>query len=271
MAWSKSGRELPTPRRPAGASRRIARLRRETLDCGAFVKHKEITSATRCSDAHCKNFSKRPMNGFHVGLDLDNTIITYDAAFARVGAEIGLLATGHGLCTKDEVKSFLIKPDRGEQDWMRLQGQVYGRHIGSAALNQGVREFIGKMRRRGAHISIISHKTRFGHFDDEINLWDAARGWLDRQSFFSPDGLGLNPADLHFLETRDEKVSMIEKAGCDAFVDDLPEVLADPAFPRRTVGIWFAGERPAADGAGLLPYRNWADIGKKITTLMASR
>jgi hypothetical protein len=83
--------------------------------------------------------------------------------------------------------------------------------------------------------------------------------------------LGLDSADLHFLETRAEKVSMINQAGCNAFVDDLPEVLRHPAFPRRTVGIWFAGERPAADGAGLVPYRNWADIGKEITALMASR
>jgi hypothetical protein len=36
------------------------------------------------------------------------------------------------------------------------------------------------------------------------------------------------------------------------------------------VGLWFAGDRPAADGAGLAPYRNWIDIGRKITALMGS-
>lgn len=210
------------------------------------------------------------MMGFHIGLDLDNTIITYDEAFAKVGAEIGLLARDHGLRTKEAVKAHLITPARGEQDWMRLQGQVYGRHIAGAALCPGVTEVIRDLRRRGARISIISHKTRFGHFDDEVNLWDAARGWLERQGFFSPAGFGLDPADLHFLETRDAKVAMIGAAQCAAFVDDLPEVLLHPAFPRRTVGLWFAGERPAADGAGLVAYRNWADIGKKITALMGS-
>jgi hypothetical protein len=212
----------------------------------------------------------RRMSGFHIGLDLDNTVITYDEAFAKVGTEIGLLAAGHGLRTKEEVKSSLITLARGEQDWMRLQGQVYGRHIGSATLNPGVAAFIRDMRRRGARISIISHKTRFGHFDDEISLWDAARGWLEGQGFFSADGLGLDPADLHFLETREAKVAMIGAAGCAAFVDDLPEVLHHPAFPQRTVGLWFAGERPAADGAGLVPYRSWAEIGTKITGLMGS-
>lgn len=210
------------------------------------------------------------MSGFHIGLDLDNTIITYDAAFAKVGVDIGLLAAGHALRTKEDVKASLITPERGEQDWMRLQGQVYGRYIDSAALNEGVAAFIREMRGRGARISIISHKTRFGHFDDEVNLWDAARGWLDRQGFFSAEGFGLDVADLHFLETRDEKVSMIDRAGCDAFVDDLPEVLHHPAFPKNVVGLWFAGDRPAADGAGLAPYRNWIDIGRKITALMGS-
>jgi hypothetical protein len=211
------------------------------------------------------------MSRFHVGLDLDNTIITYDAAFAKVGVDIGLLAAGHGLRTKEEVKAHLITPVRGEQDWMRLQGQVYGRHIGSAMLNEGVGEFIHAVRREGARISIISHKTRFGHFDDEINLWEAARGFLDQQGFFAAHGFGLDPADLHFLETRDEKVAMIRKAACDAFVDDLPEVLVHQAFPKCTAAIWFAAQRPAADGAGLVPYRTWTDIGKKITALLASR
>jgi len=211
------------------------------------------------------------MNAFHIGLDLDNTIITYDEAFTKVGAEIGLLAPGHGLRTKEEVKAILITPARGEQDWMRLQGQVYGRHIGSAALNPGIAAFLHDMRRRGARISIISHKTRHGHFDDAVNLWDAARSWLDRQGFFSADGFGLDPADLHFLETRDAKVAMVAEAGCAVFVDDLPEVLHHPAFPKGTVGLWYAAERPASDGEGLSAYRSWPDIGKKITALMASR
>jgi len=210
------------------------------------------------------------MSAFHVGLDLDNTVISYDEAFGKVGVEIGLLAASHGLRTKEDVKARLITPARGEQDWMRLQGQVYGRHIDSAVLSDGVADCIRDLRRRGARISIISHKTRAAHFDDAVNLWDAARGWLERRGFFSADGLGLDPADIHFLETRDAKVAMIAAAGCAAFVDDLPEVLHHPAFPTATVGLWYAAERPESDGEGLAAYRSWAAIGKKITALMAS-
>ena len=47
------------------------------------------------------------MNPLHIGLDLDNTLIRYDDVFVGVAEEIGLLSGGHGLSTKEQVKSFL--------------------------------------------------------------------------------------------------------------------------------------------------------------------
>jgi hypothetical protein len=211
------------------------------------------------------------MSGFHIGIDLDNTIINYDDAFVRVGVETGLLRPDSGLRTKDEVKSFLITAERGERDWMRLQGQMYGRHIGKAQLHDGVAEFLQAMRRHGACVSIVSHKTKHGHFDAEANLWDAARDWLDRQGFFSGSGFGLDPENLHFLETRDEKIATIAAVGCQAFVDDLPEVLLHPLFPAQTERFWLAGSKPADSGDGLVAYRDWAEIRAAIEPLVLAR
>jgi hypothetical protein len=205
---------------------------------------------------------------FHIGLDLDNTIISYDEAFAAVGREIGLLPVDMQLYTKDEVKSFLITPERGEQDWMRLQGQVYGRHIGRARLYEGVAEFIRSMRARGARISIVSHKTKRAHFDTDANLWDAARDWLESQGFFSAAGFGLDPANVHFRETRDEKIATIAAIDCQAFVDDLPEVLLDPKFPAQTERFWLAGTKDANEGDGLHPYRDWTGIREAMAKLV---
>lgn len=208
------------------------------------------------------------MIGFHIGLDLDNTIIDYDDAFLQVGTEIGLLPPRQGLRTKDEVKSFLLKT-AGEQAWMRLQGQVYGRRIDSARLYDGVAEFIRAMHQHGARLSIVSHKTRSGHFDAaQVNLWDAASHWLEQRGFFADDGFNLDPKDVHFLETRDEKVATIAKIGCQAFIDDLPEILLHPSFPAQTSGFWFAGDKAASDGLGLPPYRNWTEIRKAMGRLM---
>jgi hypothetical protein len=211
------------------------------------------------------------MRGFHIGLDLDNTIISYDDAFGAVGVEIGLLPRALKLAGKDEVKSFLITPARGEQDWMRLQGQVYGRYIDRASLCEGVAEFLRTVRERGARVSIISHKTRYGHFDEtRINLWDAASGFLDRHGFFSPDGFALDRNDLHFLETRDEKVAKIAAAGCQAFVDDLPEVLLHPAFPNETLPIWLAGNGASAATGALVAYRDWTEIRRALEKLAST-
>jgi len=175
------------------------------------------------------------------------------------------------LRTKDEVKSFLVTPQRGERDWMRLQGQMYGRHIGKARLYEGVAEFFRAMRGHGARLSIVSHKTRQGHFDADTNLWDAARDWLGQQGFFAAGGFGLDPKDVHFLETREAKVATIAAIGCQAFVDDLPEVLLHPSFPARTERFWLAGSKGAGDGDGLVPYRNWAQIRETIERLVLSR
>lgn len=208
------------------------------------------------------------MSGIHIGVDLDNTIIDYDEAFVRVGQDIGLLPTDAGLRSKDDVKSFLISPQRGEQDWMRLQGQVYGRYIDRARLYRGTADFFRAMRDSGVRVSIVSHKTRFGHFDDEVSLWDAARGWLVEQNFFSEGGFGLDSDDVHFLQTRDEKVARIDALGLRGFIDDLPEVLLHDAFPARTERFWFAGTKSSGEGEGLVPYPDWTEIHRAVDRLL---
>ena len=208
---------------------------------------------------------------FHIGLDLDNTIIDYDRGFAEVAGEMGLLPAGHGLRTKDAVKSYLWALPDGEQVWMRLQGQIYGRYIDHGRLSDGVGEFLREMHGAGARLSIVSHKTQYGHFDaSRVNLWDAALGWLERRGLFG-GAFGLRRDDVHLLESRDAKIATIGRIGCDLFVDDLPEVLLDPGFPQRTTGIWYVGDQDDAAGRGLAPYRDWASILQAARAFAAAR
>ncbi|MCG8562825.1 MAG: hypothetical protein MI824_23750 [Hyphomicrobiales bacterium] len=203
----------------------------------------------------------------HIGLDLDNTIIDFDEAFGAAGVETGLLAPGHALATKEQVKAHLRSGPDGDTTWMRLQGQVYGRYIGMARLFEGVGDFLKTARGHGARISIVSHKTRHGHFDpDRINLWEAARDWLEGQGFFAADGFDLDPGDVHFCETRARKIERIGETGCRAFVDDLAEVLNDPSFPSNVARIWFAPHQSADAGNGLTPHRSWAEIAAAMAT-----
>ena len=210
------------------------------------------------------------MRPLHVGLDLDNTIISYDSGFAAVAAEIGLLPAGHALRTKEAVKSFLWALPDGEQVWMRLQGQMYGRHIDHGELYDGVPEFLRAMRAAGAKVSIVSHKTKYGHFDESrVNLWDAALGWLERRGLFD-DAFGLRREDVHLRETREEKIATIGEIGCRVFIDDLPEVLLHPKFPARTIRIWFASDQPAESGHGLVPHRDWYSLLQAVRALPAT-
>jgi hypothetical protein len=193
-----------------------------------------------------------------IGLDLDNTIINYESAFAPVAEEIGLLPKGTELASKGEVKAAL-SGTAGEEAWMRLQGQIYGRYIERATPFPGVADFISAVISQGAKVVIVSHKTRFGHFDTaRIDLHEAALGWLDRRGFFTRDGL--DREDVYFEGTRSEKLARIAEIGCDLFVDDLPEIFHDPGFPKTTGKLWFAGDRPEGDGGGLTAYRNWRQL-----------
>jgi len=204
----------------------------------------------------------------HIGIDLDNTIIDYSDAFALVGVETGLLLADHGLATKEAVKDYLRAGSGGEEAWMRLQGQVYGRCIGMARMFEGADSFLKAMREHGARVSIVSHKTRLGHFDPEaISLWDAARGWLTARGCFAANVHAINPDDLHFLETRAEKIGRIATIGCDVFVDDLPEVLNHPSFPPSVTKLWFASTQPSESGEGLKPHRSWGELRAVVEAL----
>lgn len=197
----------------------------------------------------------------HIGLDLDNTIIDYEGVFGPAAEEIGLLPTGHGLLNKEAVKARLIATDPSEAQWMRLQGQVYGRFIGGAVPYPGVIEFLTAMRRAGARVSIVSHKTEYGHFDEaRVHLWQAALGWLESHGFFTSSHFAIERTDVHFATTRDAKIMQIQALGCRAFVDDLPEVLAHPDFPADVEKIWFAPAQVDRDVTGFYPHRDWGSI-----------
>jgi hypothetical protein len=211
------------------------------------------------------------MRSFHLGLDLDNTIISYDKAFVDVGTELGMLPAGHRLATKDEVKSDLFVRSGDELKWMELQGQVYGRYIDRAELFVGVADCLRRVQQQGGRISIVSHKTRYGHFDAaRVNLWDAALGWMERRRFFEADGLRLNRRNVHFSESREGKIAAIAAIGCQAFVDDLPDVLLHRDFPSGIERIWFAADKPAAEGSPLEPHRNWSEVGRAIQALQSA-
>src|SRR6266545_12572 len=80
-----------------------------------------------------------------IGIDFDNTIVTYDQVFLTAARERGLVDSafsGGKKAVRDRIR---LLPN-GELCWQKLQGYVYGAGIGAALLIDGVAPFLRRCR-----------------------------------------------------------------------------------------------------------------------------
>jgi hypothetical protein len=176
-----------------------------------------------------------------LGIDFDNTIVCYDALFHRVAREQGVIPA-HLPANKSEVRNHLRTVGR-EDVWTALQGLVYGARMGEADPYPGVLDFLHACRRTAIPVFVVSHKTRHPFLGEPYDLHAAALAWLQNHGFFDPDRLGL-PRDHVFFElTKQAKLQRIAACRCTHFIDDLPEFLAEPAFPPRVDRLLFDPNR----------------------------
>jgi hypothetical protein len=202
--------------------------------------------------------------GIRVGIDFDNTIVTYDDVFSDAAAAFAGIAPGVGRQKRD-IRDYLRTLPDGELTWQRLQGHVYGKGISGARMFEGVDRFLRRCRAENAEIVIVSHKTEFGHHDPErVNLRDAARGWMAQQGFFRDDGFGIPATNLFFETTRVEKLRRIASLNLNCFIDDLEEVLDDPDFPESVTRILFSQAALPAHRPLYAVCRSWDEIEKLV-------
>ena len=198
-----------------------------------------------------------------IGIDFDNTLIDYDEVF-RILAREHRLVDGRFCGGKEAVRRAVRTLPDGEMQWQCLQGQAYGRGIVHAVKFEGAAAFLCGARAAGHEILIVSHKTEYGHFDPErVNLRAAALAWMERRGFFDDAGLGLSVANVRFAQTRAEKIEAIGRLDVTHFIDDLPEVLDDPAFPPDVVKILFTNGAPSRD-ARPNAFAHWRDIAEAV-------
>jgi hypothetical protein len=166
-----------------------------------------------------------------VGIDFDNTLVSYDALIHQIAVERKLIAPGADAGKRTVRDRIRLLPD-GEVEWQKLQGLIYGPRMAQAQLMAGAADFINECRARTLPIYIVSHKTEFAGYDDtRTNLRDAALAWMTSQRFFEPAGLGFSRDQVFFEGTRDAKIARIRALGCTHFIDDLEEVFLEPSFP----------------------------------------
>ncbi len=199
----------------------------------------------------------------HVGVDFDNTIVSYDALFHAVCRERGLIPP-EVPARKGAVRDYLRRVGR-EADWTEIQGYVYGARMAEAQAFAGVREFFRVARAGGATLTIISHKTRSPYLGQAYDLHRAAWDWLEEQGFFDPQRLGLPRERVHFELTKAAKLERIAQCGCTHFIDDLPEFLLEPGFPAGTQRLLFDPNNAQPDSPAYRRVSAWPAVWRLLT------
>ena len=173
------------------------------------------------------------MKKYHIGIDLDNTIICYDDVFYLAFKQITKKNTASVEKNKLSVRSYLRQQPNGEKKWQAVQRLVYEQLIHQANAFSGALNFINTAHNQQKSCCIISHK-------DRAILRKVALVWLKNNGFLHY----INPQDIYFANNRTEKIQLIKTAECQHFIDDLPEVLFDKQFPQTTQPHHFSPQQP---------------------------
>ena len=195
-----------------------------------------------------------------VGVDFDNTLVSYDSLIHLVAIERGLIGPGIKP-SKKLVRDSIRKLPDGETEWQKVQALVYGPRIKEAIPAEGATEFLEECFRHGVKVNIISHKTEFASYDEtDINLRSAAMAWLEQHRFLDSGPYGLTGGDIYFESTRKDKVERIDRLGCTHFIDDLEETFLERSFPYRVKKLLYSPHVPAPTIANVDLTGDWTQM-----------
>ena len=171
-----------------------------------------------------------------VGVDFDNTIVSYDKVFHKVALEQSLIKSNLNI-SKIAVRDYLR--DKGQNNiWTELQGYVYGERMLEADIFPGFINFLTFARKNSIEVSIVSHKTIYPYLGNKYNLHDSAREFISK--FLTDQNRNLvNKKNIFFELTQESKALRINHESCDFFIDDLPEIFVLDDFPKKTKKILF--------------------------------
>ena len=170
-----------------------------------------------------------------LGLDFDNTIVSYDTLFKKLAVEKGLVDNSVA-AEKTAIRNHLRS--KGEDDlFTLLQGEVYGKQIKEAEPAEGMLETLKTLQKKGIKLTIISHKTKTPYAGPNYDLHHAAKCWLEKNGFFSSQGLGMSEDQVFLEVSQKEIIARIIQIGCTHFLDDLPKILY--SLPTSIKGILY--------------------------------
>lgn len=194
-----------------------------------------------------------------IGVDFDNTIVTYDKVFHKYARKAGLISSDVEK-NKQAVRDAIRLLPEGNDRWTELQGLVYGKYMDEAQPMKGVEAFLRACKKNSFKVSIISHKTLYPAMGPRTNLQVAAKRWIENRDFLSK--LGVKKSDIIFEKTLSGKLNRIASKRCTYFIDDLAEVLEHPDFPKGVKKILYAGYADDGLSKDIMHFKDWDEIKK---------
>lgn len=195
-----------------------------------------------------------------IGIDFDNTLVTYDELIYLVALERGLVYSGVDK-SKKHIRDSIRNLPGGETEWQKLQAVVYGPRILEARPAPGTESFLQNCARHDVKVYIVSHKTEFANYDEtKTNLRSVALSWMKRHRFFDRSGSGVSRNDVYFESSRQAKLDRIRQLGCTHFIDDLEETFLEENFPANVEKILYAPHPCDNVLPGIEVAANWREI-----------
>jgi hypothetical protein len=199
-----------------------------------------------------------------IGIDFDNTIVSYDALFHRVALEAALIPPDLS-ATKLSVREHLRQAGK-EDAWTAMQGYVYGARMEEALAYPGAMDFFSWACAEGIGLAIVSHKTRYPFIGQRYDLHEAARGWVKKFLIERTAPL-IDAGEVYFELTQEEKIARIAALELDIFIDDLPEIFLAAGFPERTSPLLFDPDGVFPVDERITALRSWAQIRQYVERL----
>ena len=204
---------------------------------------------------------KKNIRQVRIGVDLDNTIISYDKAF-QIGAAVSGLVDKNCKLNKNALRDLIRKRPDGEFEWQKLQGYVYGEGINEAVLFPGVYRFLWRCKERKIDVEIVSHKTEFGHFDSKkISLRDSATNFLINHCLLDNN----NPLikKVTYKNSKKEKINYIKQNNYECFIDDLEEIIFSEELEYQK-GILFSRDYLSVNNSNNVIAQSWEEISQSV-------
>ena len=197
----------------------------------------------------------------NIGIDFDNTIISYNKLFYEIALSKNLIDKEIPK-TKVAVRNFLRDLNK-DYIFTELQAQIYGPLIEKAAIFEGVKEALNLLSRKHT-IFIISHKTKYPYSGEKYKLRSFADKWLNLQGL-NPSNINSPISNVFYENTIENKIKRIKDLKCSLFIDDLPNILE--LLPKEIYGILFNPEDNFCSHKKKFTFKHWSELVLLINDL----